>query len=57
MDGGLARPANPSPPSRVGIAYMMGGRTPRPAGASNIDPSATEPTADNAWVVRGAPTS
>jgi hypothetical protein len=35
---------------RVGIGYMLGGDA---AGASNIDPFATEPTADNQWVVEG----
>lgn len=35
---------------RVGIAYMLGGEA---AGASNIDPFATTPTADNDWVVEG----
>mgnify|MGYP000329507314 CR=1 FL=1 len=35
--------------SRVGISYMLRGD----AGASNIDPSATEPTPDNEWVVTG----
>jgi hypothetical protein len=35
---------------RVGIAYMLAGDG---AGASNIDPFATEPTADNDWVVEG----
>jgi hypothetical protein len=35
---------------RVGIAYMLAGDA---AGASNIDPFATEPSADNDWVVEG----
>jgi hypothetical protein len=35
---------------RVGIGYMLAGDA---AGASNIDPFATEPTADNDWVVEG----
>jgi len=35
---------------RVGIGYMLGGDA---AGASNFDPFATEPTADNQWVVEG----
>ena len=34
---------------RVGTAYMMAGD----AGASNTDPFATAPTADNEWVVSG----
>jgi len=37
---------------RVGIAYMLGGET-LPGGASNIDPYATAPTADNQWVSEG----
>ncbi len=35
---------------RVGISYMLAGD----AGASNIDPYAEGPTADNDWVVEGA---
>jgi hypothetical protein len=35
---------------RVGVGYMLAGDA---AGASNIDPFATEPTADNDWVVEG----
>ncbi len=38
--------------SRIGISYMMAGDSPS-GGASNIDPYATEPTADNEWVVEG----
>jgi hypothetical protein len=40
-----------TPPSvrGLGIAYMLAGD----AGASNTDPFATEPTADNDWVVSG----
>jgi len=38
--------------SRVGISYMMAGDSPD-GGASNIDPAATTPTADNDWVVEG----
>ncbi len=34
---------------RVGIGYMMEGD----AGASNVDPRATEPAPDNEWVVSG----
>jgi hypothetical protein len=37
---------------RVGIAYMLAGES-LPGGASNIDPFATAPTADNQWVVEG----
>lgn len=39
-------------PSRLAIAYMMAGDS-ADGGASNIDPFATEPTADNDWVVEG----
>lgn len=42
----------PFTPSRLAISYMMAGDTPN-GGASNIDPFATEPTADNDWVVEG----
>lgn len=35
--------------SRVGTAYMLAGD----GGASNIDPFATEETADNQWIVEG----
>lgn len=35
---------------RVGVAYMLAGDS---AGASNIDPFAMTPTADNDWVVEG----
>jgi len=37
---------------RVAIAYMLAGDGPE-GGASNIDPAATTPTADNEWVVEG----
>lgn len=37
-------------PSGVGLAYMLAGDG---HGASNIDPWATGPTADNQWVVEG----
>jgi hypothetical protein len=36
----------------VGIAYMLAGDGAN-GGASNTDPAATEPTADNDWVVEG----
>jgi hypothetical protein len=39
----------PFKPERSGIAYILAGDT----GASNIDPYATGPTADNQWVVEG----
>jgi hypothetical protein len=39
-------------PSRFGLAYMLAGDAPD-GGASNIDPFATEMTADNQWVVEG----
>ncbi|MDX6751990.1 hypothetical protein SH611_19455 [Geminicoccaceae bacterium 1502E] len=35
---------------KVGIAYMLAGDS---AGASNVDPFAEKPTADNQWVVEG----
>jgi hypothetical protein len=38
--------------SRIGISYMMAGDSPE-GGASNIDPGAGTPTADNEWVVEG----
>src|SRR5205085_5035658 len=37
---------------RVGVAYMLAGESP-PGGASNTDPFATSPTADNQWIVEG----
>ncbi len=37
---------------RLAIAYMLAGDSPD-GGASNIDPAATQPTADNEWVVEG----
>jgi hypothetical protein len=37
---------------RLAIAYMLAGDSPG-GGASNIDPAATEPTADNEWIVEG----
>lgn len=36
----------------VGIAYMLAGDAPD-GGASNIDPAAPQPTAENEWVVEG----
>lgn len=42
----------PFTPSRLAIAYMMAGDT-LEGGASNIDPFAMEPTADNDWIVEG----
>ncbi len=39
-------------PSQFGLAYMLAGDPPED-GASNIDPFATEATADNQWVVEG----
>ncbi|HET6468386.1 MAG TPA: hypothetical protein VFG43_08425 [Geminicoccaceae bacterium] len=50
MDAWMHR--QPFTPSAVGFAYMLAGDTPG-GGASNIDPFATEPTADNDWVVEG----
>ncbi|MDX5360111.1 MAG: hypothetical protein LPL29_02460 [Alphaproteobacteria bacterium] len=37
---------------RIGIAYMLAGDAPG-GGASNIEPGATQPTAENDWVVEG----
>ncbi|SDZ49535.1 hypothetical protein SAMN05444004_11721 [Jannaschia faecimaris] len=37
---------------RVAVAYMLAGDEPD-GGASNIDPAASEPTAENEWVVEG----
>lgn len=37
---------------RLAIAYMLAGDMPD-GGASNIDPAAAQPTADNEWVVEG----
>jgi hypothetical protein len=39
-------------PTGFGLAYMLSGDAPG-GGASNIDPFATEKTADNQWVVEG----
>ncbi|WP_372620999.1 hypothetical protein [Falsiroseomonas sp.] len=36
----------------IGLAYMMAGDSPD-GGASNIDPAASQPTADNDWMVEG----
>ncbi|MGV8989547.1 MAG: hypothetical protein ACOH2H_25330 [Cypionkella sp.] len=36
----------------VGISYMLAGDAPD-GGASNIDPAAPQPTADNEWIVEG----
>jgi hypothetical protein len=40
---------DPPKPKTVGVAYMLRGDK----GASNTDPYATKPTADNNWVVSG----
>ena len=40
---------DPPKPKSVGVAYMLNGDK----GASNTDPYATKPTADNKWVVSG----
>ena len=37
---------------RIGLSYMLAGDSPT-GGASNTDPAATTPTADNHWVVEG----
>jgi len=39
-------------PPRIGIAYMLAGDSPG-GGASNIEPYAEGPTAENDWVVEG----
>ncbi|GAB3097235.1 hypothetical protein G8770_15920 [Aestuariicella hydrocarbonica] len=39
-------------PSRFSISYMLAGEG-TAKGVSNIDPYATEPTADNAWIKEG----
>jgi len=36
----------------IAVAYMLEGDAPG-AGASNIDPYATEPTTDNQWIIEG----
>jgi hypothetical protein len=38
--------------SEAGVSYMLAGDAPD-GGASNIDPYAKEPTADNQWIVEG----
>ena len=38
--------------SEAGVSYMLAGDAPD-GGASNIDPFASEPTADNQWIVEG----
>jgi hypothetical protein len=38
--------------SEAGVSYMLAGDAPD-GGASNIDPYAKEPTADNHWIVEG----
>ncbi len=45
---------NKRPPNvtGIGLAYMMAGDSPD-GGASNTDPAATQPTADNDWMVEG----
>ena len=40
---------DPPKPNTIGVAYMLNGDK----GASNTDPFATKPTADNKWVVSG----
>lgn len=43
----------PEPPTTaMGTSYMLAGDSPK-GGASNIDPAARTPTADNQWVVEG----
>jgi hypothetical protein len=43
---------SPFTAERVAVAYMLAGDAPD-GGASNIDPAAAKPTADNEWVVEG----
>lgn len=38
--------------TRLAVAYMLAGDSPD-GGASNIDPAASQPTADNEWIVEG----
>lgn len=42
----------PTSTSTIGIAYMLAGDS-ATGGASNIDPAARTPTADNDWVIEG----
>lgn len=44
---------DPASAATIGLAYMLAGDTPGRGGASNTDPSAKRPTADNDWVVEG----
>ncbi len=43
---------NPFTAQRLAVAYMLAGDGPD-GGASNIDPAATQPTANNEWIVEG----
>lgn len=45
-------PYRPSSMETIGLAYMLAGDTPH-GGASNTDPDAERPSADNEWVVEG----
>ncbi|MBY6014511.1 hypothetical protein KUV75_06295 [Qipengyuania gaetbuli] len=42
----------PYTPKKFGVSYMLAGEGTAP-GTSNIDPMATEPTADNEWIKDG----
>ena len=42
----------PFPTGRFGVSYMLAGEGDTP-GVSNLDPSASEPTADNMWIKDG----
>lgn len=48
----LMKGGEPPQVERIGLSYMMAGDSPG-GGASNIDPAAKTPTADNDWVVEG----
>ena len=48
----LMKGETPPDTGRVGLSYMLAGDSPG-GGASNVDPAAKAPTADNHWVVEG----
>lgn len=48
----LMKGEGPPQVERIGLSYMLAGDAPG-GGASNIDPAAKTPTADNDWVVEG----
>jgi hypothetical protein len=49
MEWGHAYMSHTAPPDKVGFAYMLAGDN----GASNTDPYASGPTADNHWIKTG----